>query len=241
MATTHDGLLSLHSEFHLPFCFRPVLEEVINPSTDHTNFTKSFSDNMDALKSRIRTSIHSLAESQPSSSNSTERSKQASKQGPTEEGGTNQSSNKKSNKSTEEGSENQVPDSTSDTKGSEKKKETSGTEDFMMLLHLIILNWKDILIFLSMALVGAFHGLGKCIHYVGEFSLKFMREMTFLVRTVTPIILAVIELVGKLIGGLYLLIAMMVRGNSNIPARQFMPPIQNRRPQPIQYKQNVRY
>lgn len=117
-------------------------------------------------------------------------------------------------------------------------QKTSTVEDMKVLSQVIIHNWKEIFMFIGMGIVGGVSGLAKCVEFVGNFSLKFMHEFSFLLRTITPIVLAVIELVGKVIGGLYLLIAMMFRGNA--PPPQFGRPqlgqILPGRPSPQQFR-----
>lgn len=185
----------MHSIFYKCFSltfFRHVNEEVITTAATAPSLYKTITDNVDTLKSRIKTSIHSLKEC-PSSKQ--------------------ESSSKLSQSVPENVNEGQTSVALSLNK-------TSTVEDIKVLGHLVIHNWREIFIFLSMGFLGAVNGLAKSVEYVGNFSLKFMHEFSFLMRTITPIILAVIELVGKLVGGLYLLIAMMFRGNGP-PPQQF--------------------
>lgn len=52
----------------------------------------------------------------------------------------------------------------------------------------------------------------QLVHYMGEFSLKFLHEFSRFLHVATPIIIALIETMGKIVGGLYILIAMSIRG-----------------------------
>lgn len=181
---------------------------------------------MDTLKHQIRSSIHSLTETLPTSLPSSVNDASYGKE--------HQTSGAKGKEI-----ESLCPDSTSSDKSVRMVKEAVRIEDFLGLLHLMLFSWREILTFLSAVLVGIFNSTGKCIEFTGNFSLKFMREVNNLLRTLTPIVLAVIELVGKLVGGLYLLLAMFVQGRNRPGApRQFGQPIQNRRPMPALQYQN---
>lgn len=52
----------------------------------------------------------------------------------------------------------------------------------------------------------------QVVQYMGEFTLKFIHEFSRFLHVATPIILALIDTLGKIVGGLYILIAMTVRG-----------------------------
>ncbi|XP_034253047.1 uncharacterized protein LOC117652328 isoform X2 [Thrips palmi] len=191
---------------------RKVNEEVIAPAAAAPSLSKTISDNVDSLKSRIKTSIHSMNENpsskkESSSENDNPSSKKESPSKPSQSVPENDCAEK-------EGSV-PVPD-----------KHTITVDDMKVLGQVVIHNWKEIFLFLSTAIVGIVIGLAKCVEYAGNFSLKLLHEFSFLMRTLTPIVLGVIELVGKLVGGLYLLIAMLFRGNGPPP-----PPQQFRRPQ----------
>lgn len=62
----------------------------------------------------------------------------------------------------------------------------------------------------------------QVVQYMGEFTLKFIHEFSRFLHVATPIILALIDTIGKIVGGLYILIAMTIRG-SPAPSRG-MPP-----------------
>lgn len=50
------------------------------------------------------------------------------------------------------------------------------------------------------------------VQYMGEFTLKFIHEFSRFLHVATPIILALIDTLSKIVGGLYILIAMSIRG-----------------------------
>lgn len=54
----------------------------------------------------------------------------------------------------------------------------------------------------------------QVVQYMGEFTLKFIHEFSRFLHVATPIILALIDTMGKIVGGLYILIAMSIRGGS---------------------------
>lgn len=69
------------------------------------------------------------------------------------------------------------------------------------------------------------------VHSLGEFTLKLMFELNRLVKTASPIVLALISLISKMIGGFYILLAMIWRdlfGNGD----------NNRNPNAAQLKNN---
>ncbi|XP_015609416.1 uncharacterized protein LOC107274640 isoform X2 [Cephus cinctus] len=57
----------------------------------------------------------------------------------------------------------------------------------------------------------------NALWYLSEYSLKLTRELSFLIRALTPIFLGIIDFLSKCVGGLYLLILMLFRGNSGPP------------------------
>lgn len=49
------------------------------------------------------------------------------------------------------------------------------------------------------------------IHWLGEFTLRLVSELSRLIKACTPIVLGLINLLNKIVGGLYILLAMMWR------------------------------
>lgn len=59
----------------------------------------------------------------------------------------------------------------------------------------------------------------QSVKHIGDFSLKFMHEFSYFVHAATPIIIAIIDFFSKVVGGLYILIAMMWKGSPPPPIR----------------------
>lgn len=74
-------------------------------------------------------------------------------------------------------------------------------------------NIKEVIIFMSVFIVTCVTGMFHLVRYVGDYSIKFMREFSVFIETSTPIFLAIIDFCGKCVGGFYLLIAMLWRGS----------------------------
>ncbi|XP_039971159.1 uncharacterized protein LOC120782763 [Bactrocera tryoni] len=70
-------------------------------------------------------------------------------------------------------------------------------------------NIKDFLQFLGLVVISLLTGSVVAIKYLGTFALRFMFEFTRFTHVMTPIILKVIEAINKIIGGFYILLAMI--------------------------------
>lgn len=70
-------------------------------------------------------------------------------------------------------------------------------------------NIKGLLRFLGLLIISILSGALVGIKFLGMFTLRFMFEVSRLTHVLTPIILKIIELVNKLIGGFYILLAMI--------------------------------
>ncbi|KAJ1532390.1 hypothetical protein ONE63_000990 [Megalurothrips usitatus] len=200
---------------------RPVCAIAVHPPVASASFVASLADNVDILKARLQSSIHSLTESQSS--------KVSAK--PLHDGNETDKKPTGSPRVTEDNEKiSSVPDSTTDDCNQKIKQKTLKFQDVLALLGLIFYNLREIITFLSVAFVGTLGRLGRCVEWVGDFSLKFIREVTIVLEKVTPIILGVIELVGKVIGGLYILLAMIFKKSDGPPGHpgQFPPAVQNR-------------
>lgn len=75
-------------------------------------------------------------------------------------------------------------------------------------------NIKQAFMFLSVFIVTLATSAIYGIQYLMEFSVKFMRELSVFIQACSPVLIAIVNLVGKIIGGFYLLIAMMWRGEA---------------------------
>lgn len=63
--------------------------------------------------------------------------------------------------------------------------------------------------FISLVIVSLFAGSTQIVKYFGIFGIKLIERTTWLAHVLTPVALGLIDLVSKIIGGLYLLIAMI--------------------------------
>lgn len=63
----------------------------------------------------------------------------------------------------------------------------------------------------SLLLIGAFTASWHFVQYVGKFTLQFMDIMVRLIHVSMPLLLSLVDLLKKVIGGFYLLIAMVWR------------------------------
>lgn len=63
--------------------------------------------------------------------------------------------------------------------------------------------------FISLVIISLFAGSTQIVKYVGIFCIKLIERTTWLVHVLTPIALGLMELCSKIIGGLYILIAMI--------------------------------
>jgi hypothetical protein len=70
-------------------------------------------------------------------------------------------------------------------------------------------NVKEVIVFTSVLIVTCVTGMFHLVRYVGDYSIKFMREFSVVIEASTPIFLGIIDFFSKCVGGLYLLIAML--------------------------------
>lgn len=63
--------------------------------------------------------------------------------------------------------------------------------------------------FVALVVVLIICGLGHSIKYLGDFTLRFMHEFSKLVRAFTPFMLGVLDMFSKIVGGFFILLAMM--------------------------------
>jgi hypothetical protein len=78
-------------------------------------------------------------------------------------------------------------------------------------------NVKEVIIFMSVFILTCVTGIFHFVRYVGDYSIKFMREFSVFIQASTPIFLAMIDFFSKCVGGFYLLIAMLWRGSKVQP------------------------
>lgn len=69
---------------------------------------------------------------------------------------------------------------------------------------------KFLVLLLGTLLVGVIEGM----KYLAEFSLKLLHELSFLMKTLTPFAIACVDMFGKVVGGFYILLAMIWRDST---------------------------
>lgn len=93
-------------------------------------------------------------------------------------------------------------------------------------------NAKRVVWFMAVLIVACVTGILHSIRFVGDYSLKLLREMSVFIQASTPLFIAVIEFLAKCVGGFYLLIAMMWRGSSDRPSHAHWQPYRRGLPMP---------
>lgn len=73
--------------------------------------------------------------------------------------------------------------------------------------------------FFSLIIVSIFAGSTKIIKYLGIFTIKLIERTTWLAHVLTPFAMGVLDLISKIVGGFYLLIAMIWRDSVGAPRR----------------------
>lgn len=86
-------------------------------------------------------------------------------------------------------------------------------------------NTKEFLRFLSILFVTVFTGLLTFIERFGDFTIRFIKELSQLIHALTPTFIACINLIAKIVGGLYLLILSMwkTRSPPNVYQSPYIP------------------
>lgn len=72
-------------------------------------------------------------------------------------------------------------------------------------------NAKSSVLFLGVLFMTIFTGLVQLAHYLGDWSLRFMREFSYLLKTATPVLLSIINMFNRIVAGFYTLIALIWR------------------------------
>lgn len=80
-------------------------------------------------------------------------------------------------------------------------------------------NIKEAITFLSVFIATSVALSVKGIAFLMNFALRFMRETSILIQSSTPVMISVVNLIGKIFGGFYLLIAMMWRDSTRPKSR----------------------
>lgn len=90
---------------------------------------------------------------------------------------------------------------------------------------------------LFLLLVSLLVGVVHSIKFIGIFTIKFMHQLGWLIHVSTPILMGILDLVSKVIGGIYILIAMIWKDSIGAPQRQLNNALNNgnKKPKAIQY------
>lgn len=107
---------------------------------------------------------------------------------------------------------------------------------------LSIRNVKEFLTFICALVIAVFTGSTAFINFLGNFVLALIREISFFVKNSTPLLLGFLDFMSKIVGGFYILVAMIFKpSNSGVPASTRRPLTyyeQNRRPS-IAYDEHI--
>lgn len=93
--------------------------------------------------------------------------------------------------------------------------------------------------FVSLVIVSMFAGSTTIVKYMGIFAIKLIERTTWLVTALTPFAIALVDLLTKIVGGLYLLIAMIWRDSTG--QRRPAPPPNALRAGPSRPREAIRY
>jgi hypothetical protein len=75
--------------------------------------------------------------------------------------------------------------------------------------------------FTCLLFVGLVHGSVEFVKFLGYFSIRFMHEFNRLIHVCTPLFLGILDFCSKIVGGLYILVAMFFRDSrKSEPPRQ---------------------
>lgn len=100
---------------------------------------------------------------------------------------------------------------------------------------------KETLRFISLVIVSLFAGSTQIVKYLGIFAIKLVERTTWLAHVLTPAALGLMDLFSKIIGGLYLLIAMIwkdsIGARRPVPGNAIEGP-RRRQPEAIRYNNN---
>lgn len=106
---------------------------------------------------------------------------------------------------------------------------------------LSIRNVKEFITFICAFVIAVFTGSTAFINFVGNFVLALIREISIFVKNSTPLLLGFLDFMSKIVGGFYILVAMIFKpSNSGVPAPSRRPLTyyeQQRRPS-ITYNEN---
>lgn len=84
---------------------------------------------------------------------------------------------------------------------------------------LSIRNVKEFFTFLFAFIIAIFTGSTAFVNFLGNFVLALIREMSILIKNSTPMFLGVLDFFSKIVGGFYILLAMIFKQNAPMPSR----------------------
>lgn len=87
--------------------------------------------------------------------------------------------------------------------------------DFMgtMKSFLTITNVKEFITFLFAFVIAIFTGSTSFVNFLGNFILALLREISILIKNSTPMFLGLLDFFSKIVGGFYILLAMLFKQN----------------------------
>jgi hypothetical protein len=91
------------------------------------------------------------------------------------------------------------------------KREISASVAWFLSISINRQTIVETLRFISLVIVSMFAGSTQIVKYFGIFAIKLIERTTWLAHVLTPFALGLLDFCSKIIGGLYLLIAMMWR------------------------------
>lgn len=117
------------------------------------------------------------------------------------------------------------------TGGTKKYKETSESKVindiilnetyndivFNLKSALSISNVKEFFTFLFAFVIAIFTGSTAFVNFLGNFILALIREMSILIKNSTPMFLGVLDFFSKIVGGFYILLAMLFKQKAPMP------------------------
>lgn len=85
---------------------------------------------------------------------------------------------------------------------------------------LSISNVKEFVTFLFAFIIAIFTGSTSFINFLGNFILALIREISVLVKNSTPMFLGLLDFFSKIVGGFYILLAMMFKQSVPVPSNK---------------------
>lgn len=83
-----------------------------------------------------------------------------------------------------------------------------------------ITNVKEFVTFLFAFIMAIFTGTTSFVNFLGNFILALLREMSILVKNTTPMFLGLLDFFSKIVGGFYILLAMLFKQSAPVPSNK---------------------